>query len=277
MTAPESVSHRDALDIVFANRNRAYGAYQLRREYPTALGRAFGFGLLLIGLLVLLPRILAAFAGLVPEKPLTEVIAKTTIINLEKTPPPPTTIAPPPPPPLPKAAIAYTPPVVKPDDEVPVEEPVEVQTLLIDPRPVGSKTVEGINEEPPTLGPASTGLAAVEVPPPPDEKVYDGVGVNKMPSFPGGEAEMFRWIYKHLRYPEMAIESGTSGPVVLTFVVGKDGSIADIAVLKTPAGGSILGKEATRVVQSMPRWVPGEAHGQAVKVRFMLPIRFELK
>lgn len=276
MTAPESVSHRDALDIVFANRNRAYGAYQLRREYPTALGRAFGFGLLLIGLLVLLPRILAAFSSLAPEKPLTEVIAKTTIINLEKIPPPPT-IAPPPPPPLLKAAIAYTPPVVKRDDEVPVGKPVDVETLLKDPRNVGSKTVEGINEGPPTLGPASTGLAAVEVPPPPDEEPYDEFRVNKMPSFPGGEAEMFRWIYKHLKYPEMAIESGTSGQVVLTFVVGKDGSIADIEVVKIPAGGSILGKEATRVVQSMPRWVPGEAHGQAVKVRFMLPLRFELK
>ena len=73
MTTHESVSHRDALDIVFANRNRAYGAYQLRREYPATLGRALGIGLLLIGLLVLLPRIIAAFSSLVPEEQITEV------------------------------------------------------------------------------------------------------------------------------------------------------------------------------------------------------------
>jgi protein TonB len=58
MTTYESVSQRDALDIVFANRNRAYGAYQLRREYPTTLVRALGIAILLIGAFVLLPRIL---------------------------------------------------------------------------------------------------------------------------------------------------------------------------------------------------------------------------
>ena len=88
---------------------------------------------------------------------------------------------------------------------------------------------------------------------------------------------MFKWIYKHMVYPEMAKEAGTEGPVVLTFVVGKDGNISDIAVVKTPAGGGILGKEASRVVQAMPKWSPGEANGRAVKVRFTLPIRFELR
>lgn len=88
---------------------------------------------------------------------------------------------------------------------------------------------------------------------------------------------MFKWIYKHVVYPEMAREAGTEGSVVLSFVVGKDGDITNISVLKTPAGGGILGKEATRVVQNMPKWSPGEANGHAVKVRFTLPIRFALK
>ncbi len=274
MTTHESVSQRDALDIVFANRNRAYGAYQLRREYPATLGRALGIGLLLIGLLLLLPRILAAFMSLTPEKPITEVIANTTVINIEKPIPPPVVSAPPPPA---KPAIAFPPPVVAPDDKVPEEKPIEVQTILEDPRSVGSKTIEGPDDGPPTLDPPSKGLGAIEIPKPPEDELVEPFAVNKMPSFPGGEAEMFKWISKHLEYPDMAREAGTEGLVVLTFIVSKTGSISDIAVVKTPAGGSILGKEATRVVESMPTWFPGEANGHPVKVRFTLPIRFDLK
>lgn len=273
MTTPEIVSPRDALDIVFANRNRAYGAYQLRREYPNSLGRAFVMGLSMIAIMLLLPRILTAFSGLIPEEPPTEVIAETTIINVE-IPPPPVILTPPPPP---KAAIAFTPPVVAPDEAVPNEKPVDVQTLLEDPRNIGSKTVEGPSEEPPSLDPAGSGLGIIETPKPADEEPVEPFAVHKMPSFPGGEAEMFKWIYKNMVYPEMAREAGTEGSVVLTFVVGKDGSITDIAVVKTPAGGSVLGKEATRVVKLMPKWSPGEANGHPVKVRFTLPIRFSLK
>ena len=274
MTSHESVSQRDALDIVFANRNRAYGAYQLRREYPATLGRAFVLGLLLIALLVLLPRIIAAFEGLLPEEPITEVIACPTLINIEKPAPPPVVNTPPPPP---APAIAYTPPVVAPDDEVPEEKPADVQTVLEDPRNVGSETVEGTTDVPPSLDPPNPGLGIVETPKPQDEDPVDPFAVNKMPSFPGGEAEMFKWIYKHMNYPEMAKEAGTQGQVVLTFVVGKDGAISDIIVVKTPAGGNVLGNEATRVVRSMPKWSPGEANGHPVKVRFTLPIRFALK
>ncbi len=274
MTTHDSVSQRDALDIVFANRNRAYGAYQLRREYPTTLARAFGIGLLLIALLLLLPRILASFYSLLPEEPITEVIATTTMITIEKPVPPPVLNTPPPPP---KAVIAYTPPVVAPDDLVPEEKPVDVQTVLEDPRNVGTQTVEGPNEGPPSLDPPNAGLGIVETPKPADDDPLDPFAVNKMPSFPGGEAEMFKWIYKHMTYPEMAKEAGTQGQVVLTFVVGKDGNISDITVVKTPAGGNILGNEATRVVKTMPKWSPGEANGHPVKVRFTLPIRFALK
>jgi len=273
MTTHESVSQRDALDIVFANRNRAYGAYQLRREYPNTLGRAFAMGLSLIVLMVLLPHILAAFSSTLPEKPITGVIAEPTVIILEKPAPPPVVQIQPPP----LAAIAYTPPVVAPDDEVPEEKPVEVATILEDPRTVGAKTVDGPPDGPPMLDPASTGLGIIETPPTGDEKTYDGFAVNKMPSFPGGEAAMFKWIYKHLSYPEIAKEEGVQGQVVLTFVVGREGAISDITIVKYPVGGNILGNEATRVVKAMPKWSPGEANGHPVKVRFTLPIRFALK
>lgn len=274
MTTQQPVSQRDALDIVFANRNRAYGAYQLRREYPASLGRALGIGLLLIGLMVLVPRIVAAFSAILPEEPVNDVVVSMTEINIEKPPVPPAVVTPPPPP---KPSIAFPPPVVSPNDNEPEEKPLDVQSLLEDPREVGGKTIEGPVEGPPSLDPPSTGLGAIETPMPADNDPVEPFLLNKMPGFPGGEAEMFKWIYKHINYPEMAKEAGTQGQVVLMFVVGKDGSIADISVVKTPAGGSILGKEAMRVVESMPRWTPGEANGHPVKVRFTLPIRFSLQ
>jgi len=200
------------------------------------------------------------------------VIIEPRIINIETPPPVLSTLQPPP-----KAAIAYTPSVVAPDNDVPEEKPQDIQTLLEDPRDVGAKTIEGPADDPPSLDPPTDGLGIVETPKPADDDPVDPFVVNKMPSFPGGESEMFKWIYKHIVYPEMAREAGTEGAVVLTFVVGKDGNISDIAVVKTPAGGGILGKEATRVVQTMPKWSPGEANGRAVKVRFTLPIRFALK
>ena len=66
-TQAQPVSSRDALDIIFAQRNRAYGAYALRREYPVNLGKALSIGFLLIGFFIVLPHILQAFAGLVPR------------------------------------------------------------------------------------------------------------------------------------------------------------------------------------------------------------------
>lgn len=273
MNIHESVSHRDALDIVFAHRNQAYGAYQLRRHYPDALGRALGLGLLLVAILVVLPRILAAFREMLPEEPLTEVVAKTTTIVIQNPPPTPLLKTPPPQ----KGAVEFPPKVVAPDNQVTEEKPVDVQTLLDDPRDIGAKTVDGPVDGPPSLDPVSAGIGTVDAPKPADEEPLEAFSVHKMPSFPGGEAEMFKWIYQQMVYPEMARTAGTEGSVVLTFVVGKDGAISDITVLKTPAGGNVLGKEAVRVVQSMPRWTPGEANGHPVKVRFTLPIRFALK
>ncbi|MCB0533188.1 MAG: energy transducer TonB [Lewinellaceae bacterium] len=73
----------------------------------------------------------------------------------------------------------------------------------------------------------------------------------------------------------MARENNIQGVVALTFVVDKDGRVREVNVLKD-IGGS-CGKEALRVVETMPRWLPGEANGHPVKVRFTLPVRFRLE
>ena len=97
MATLETVSHRDALDIVFANRNRAYGAYQLRRAYPNYLGKAFALGLLFIGALLVGPHILSALTTAFPDPPLEEAVYDGKIRDID--------LAPPPPPPLPEVKL----------------------------------------------------------------------------------------------------------------------------------------------------------------------------
>lgn len=95
------------------------------------------------------------------------------------------------------------------------------------------------------------------------------------PSFPGGEAALFRWLNLNIKYPDAACNAGIQGKVIVSFVVERDGSVSDIRLLrrKHPA----LDGEACRLVGSMPRWIPGQNNGQPVRARYSLPITFKLQ
>ncbi len=99
--------------------------------------------------------------------------------------------------------------------------------------------------------------------------------VEQKPEFPGGEAAMYKWLGDNIVYPSAASEEGVQGRVVVEFVVGKDGSITNVRVVRPrhPA----LDKEALRVVKAMPNWVPGRNNGQPVKVTYTLPVTFKLQ
>lgn len=107
-----------------------------------------------------------------------------------------------------------------------------------------------------------------------EEKTYDIFDITKAPAFPGGEQAMLKYFAENIRYPALARENDIQGSVVLDFVVNKDGTVGDVRVIKDIGGG--CGKESVRVVKAMPRWSPGEANGQPVKVRYTLPVRFRL-
>ena len=99
--------------------------------------------------------------------------------------------------------------------------------------------------------------------------------VEQKPIFPGGEAAMYTWLGNNIVYPPAASEEGAQGRVVVEFVVGKDGSITNVRVVRPrhPA----LDREAVRVVSAMPTWVPGRNNGQPVKVTYTLPVTFKLQ
>ncbi len=106
-----------------------------------------------------------------------------------------------------------------------------------------------------------------------EEEVFQVV--EKMPEFPGGAAELMKWLNKNMKYPSIAQDNGIQGRVIVQFVVNKDGSIVDPVVMKSV--DPYLDKEALRVVKMMPRWSPGEQRGKPVRVKFTLPVTFRLQ
>ena len=98
--------------------------------------------------------------------------------------------------------------------------------------------------------------------------------VEKEPSFPGGIEKLYAFLSKNIKYPQMAKNNGIQGKVFVQFVINKDGSIEDVKIVK--GVHATINKEAKRVVKLMPNWFPGEQRGEAVKVRYTLPIKFRL-
>jgi len=99
--------------------------------------------------------------------------------------------------------------------------------------------------------------------------------VELMPTFKGGEKEMYTWLSDQIVYPTAAKETNIQGTVIVTFVVEKDGSITGVEVLRDIGGG--CGEEAVRVVKAMPKWNEGRQNNVPVRVQFTLPIKFVLQ
>lgn len=99
--------------------------------------------------------------------------------------------------------------------------------------------------------------------------------VEKMPSFPGGDAALFKFLNENVKYPVIAQENGVQGRVICQFVVNRDGSIVDVEVVRSVDPS--LDKEAIRVIKSMPKWSPGQQRGKPVRVKYTLPVNFRLQ
>ena len=99
--------------------------------------------------------------------------------------------------------------------------------------------------------------------------------VEQMPSFPGGDEKMYKYLGNNIKYPQVARETGIQGRVVVNFVVEPDGSVSNVKVLRGIGGG--CDEEAMRVVKAMPKWTPGKQRGKAVRVSYTLPVVFKLQ
>ena len=107
----------------------------------------------------------------------------------------------------------------------------------------------------------------------PDENSIFQV-VETQPEFPGGIAELMKYLQKNMRYPKVCKEQGLQGRVIVQFVVNTDSTISDVNVIKPV--NQHFDEEALRVVKAMPKWKPGTQRGKPVRVRFTLPVTFRL-
>jgi periplasmic protein TonB len=147
--------------------------------------------------------------------------------------------------------------IVEDDDLVDEDYYINAEADPMDTVPVYVPPVKGMNDEPV----------------PEEEEIFKVV--ESWPAFPGGDQAMYAFLGKNLRYPQMALETGISGKVFLTFVVEKDGSITDIQLVRGIGGG--CDEEAMRVVTLMPKWTPGKQRGIPVRVQYLFSVKFTLQ
>lgn len=246
-------------DIVFELRNQEYGAYKLRKKYNRNVLIGALIGILILGTAVITPHIYAK--AMESKKAREERQVSMVMENLDQ---PTEQVAPPPPPPPPAEAQQqnrYVPPVVV--DSVKPEDNVQLMTA-------DQATVEVVNEEyVEAVEEVKEEVQEVEAEPEPF------VVVEEMPMFPGGDAELLKYIGEHTNYPEVAKENNIQGKVIVRFCVTAKGTVSQISVLK--GVDPELDKEAMRVVSTLPPFKPGKQGGKPVPVWYMVPISFTLK
>jgi len=266
----------DWCDMIFEGKNKEYGAYALRMSSSKRHINAFLASIVFVGIVASVPSFLKAvkpanqnLGGVTSVTEFTNLqqpeIPEETVVQPELAPPPQQEI---------KATIQFTPPVITEDSKVADDKEMKAADEMLKNKNLQISIVDYAD--------GSTDKNAVdprelienrkiveEKPEPPIEFAQ------QMPQYPGGDTELIRYIGNSLRYPTIAAESGIEGRVVLRFVVGKDGSVSDVQVVKTL--DPLCDKEAMRVVKSMQRWIPGMQNGRPVSVYYTLPILFKLQ
>lgn len=257
-----NVTFDERNDLVFAGRNQAYGAYELRTNYNKRVSYIIG-GMVLFSLVLLGVK---KFADRPKEE--QEIVETIKVEQIDLTPPPPVEETPPPPPPPPPPPmvemVKFTPPVIK-DDAV-EEEPQKLQEEVKETQ-VGTKDQKGLEDvvAPPSDDPGE----------PAGPEIF--TIVEETAEFPGGIAAMGKYIQQNLQYPAMAREANIGGKCFLKFVVNDKGEIGNVEVLKGVPGCPECDKEAVRVVKSMPKWKPAKMTGRPVNCYFNLPISFKIQ
>lgn len=265
-------------ELVFENRNRQYGAYVLRVQTGMRNLASIACVLIIIGVAMVVLMAKNAYDDYRKQHTAYDQVVEITALTTKE-------IKPKVERPQPvrqedaerviekvRNSIKFTAPVIRKDNEVNPEDEIKTQEEIMNSKAaIAFANVTGNDENGAVLHKKDI-LAEETVRPTEDMKVHEIV--EQMPAFPGGASAMMQWLSSHIKYPTVAEENGIQGRVICSFVVGKDGSISNITVLK--GVDPSLDKEATRVIAAMPRWIPGKQNGQAVNVKYTLPVTFRL-
>ena len=271
------------VEMVFAGKNKEYGAYQLRKGTS-------GRNIKALLILVIAAALVGGFLAwkVIEQKQAEEQQAYMEAMELaklqqqakkeekkkEQVKP---KIEPKKEIPVARETQKFTAPVIKKDELVKEENQVKQMDQLDAKVAVGTKDEEGVKDR--TVEAVRSDIAVAAPPPPPapkpevSNKVFDVV--EEMPSFPGGQAALMSFLSSNIKYPVVAQENGVQGRVIVGFVVERDGSITDVKVMRSVDPS--LDREAQRVVRAMPRWKPGKQNGSAVRVKYTVPVVFRLQ
>lgn len=261
-------------ELVFANRNKAYGAYVLKKMYPRNLMIAFWLAVTIFTGSVTTPLLLRSHSGesgirklptggIILEN-LTQLgkeIKQISIDDLSKL--------------IPKVStFKYMAPLVRPDEKV-VEEYTPDVSMLKNAIP-GMVTRKGND--------AGVDVTLLDIKEPVNtDIVKDNTEANtvfnwveEMPRYSEGEDALLTFLMENIRYPELARRVGVEGKVIVNFTVEKSGNLGNLKVIKSIGGG--CDEEALRVVAlTAGKWIAGKQNGKAVKVNISIPIVFKLR
>ncbi|HVU94176.1 MAG TPA: TonB family protein [Puia sp.] len=264
------------IDVIFEGRNKAYGAYELRRHYPQRLLLSLAGVAVITGALFGVDYIARRSPAPVKQQFMVVDVQLEDVKEAQHN-------EPPPPPPPPKQVMAkveitkFTPPKIVRDNEVKEDERPPEQEKLNETR-IGVINQEGVKDEGVTAPPVSaTGNGVVEAPKPKNVEDYDRTftKVEIESEYPGGTAAWMRYLNKNFRYPEDAINNEIQGTVVVQFIVDKEGNVSNVEAVSGPETGG-LRQEAIRVIERSGKWVPAIQNGRNVKSYKKQPVQFKL-
>jgi periplasmic protein TonB len=257
-------------ELVFEGKNKQYGAYVLRG----GSNKRHNIAMAIITLVSVVAFLSPYLMKMIVPKEKETVTEVTQLSQLEKAEVKQEVkrVIPLEPPPALKSTIKFTAPVIKKDEEVNDQDQIKSQEDL-------NKTTTAIsiadvkgNDDVNGKDIADIKVAVTqheEV-----EQVYDMANIEQQPQFPGGDAELMSFINKNTKYPAIALENRVQGKVIVEFVVSKSGKVTKVRVKRSvdPA----LDREAVRVVELIPDFIPGKQNGQNVPVTYMLPVSFKM-
>lgn len=260
-------------DLIFEGKNKKYGAYVLRAETGERNTKSLSAVVIILLAAIFLPLLVKTIVPKQTQETVTttklskleeaKVKDKNIIKKVEPKQTQPQRI---------KSSIKFTAPKIVKDEEVSKEDEMKSQKELGETKvAISIADVKG-NDEEHGKDIADMKEVITSQADPEEAKVFSYV--EQMPTFPGGEGALMKYIAENLRYPSAAQDQGIQGLVMLRFVVLGSGEVGDVQVLKSLDPN--CDREAVRVVKSLPKFIPGRQQGKPVNVWFQLPVRFQL-
>lgn len=269
---PNKILNADILDILFEGKNKAYGAYQLRKTYNSRIIKA----MIAVGLLLIVVVGGTVLANIINERAakdeLTVIDTQMAEVKKDEPPPPPPPPPPTPPPPPEIKQIQFTPPKIVKDEEVKPDEKIkEIEEEAV----ISTKTVESDNTKQIVQAPVEDkGTQVVEVPTKAVEEDQVFTKVEIEAAYPGGQGAWKKFLERNLNGGVANDNSAPPGTytVVVRFIVAKDGSVSEITPETSVGYG--MEQEAVRAIKKAPKWTPAQQNGNIVKAYRRQPITF---